>query len=133
MHPEEAAFQAALDKDPADKNARLAFADWLRDRDDPRAAGHQWMAESGMRMWSFAMGSTAGVHDHWCWGKITGTTKQNKKTFARSLLRDALFLAVRKRSVNEGRSEWWTFFPSRREAEDALALAYLEVYGARQA
>lgn len=38
MTPEEAAFQAQLDADPYDQNARAAFADWLEDRGDPRAA-----------------------------------------------------------------------------------------------
>ena len=35
--PEEAVFWAALADDPADEPARLAFADWLEERADPRA------------------------------------------------------------------------------------------------
>ena len=35
---EEAAFWKAIDADPEDDTARLVFADWLQERDDPRAA-----------------------------------------------------------------------------------------------
>src|SRR5262245_31540456 len=34
-------FQAALDADAADWQARSAFADWLEVRGDPRAAGYR--------------------------------------------------------------------------------------------
>jgi uncharacterized protein (TIGR02996 family) len=34
-------FQAALDAHPDDSQTRLVFADWLQDRDDPRAEGYR--------------------------------------------------------------------------------------------
>lgn len=34
-------FQAALDVDPTDWQTRLVFADWLDERDDPRAEGYR--------------------------------------------------------------------------------------------
>ena len=34
-------FQRALDADPADYQTRLVFADWLDERNDPRAAGYR--------------------------------------------------------------------------------------------
>ena len=37
MHPDESGFLAALRTDPSDDTARLAYADWLEDRNDPRA------------------------------------------------------------------------------------------------
>jgi uncharacterized protein (TIGR02996 family) len=36
----EEAFQAALDHDPTDSVTRMVFADWLLERDDPRAYGY---------------------------------------------------------------------------------------------
>ncbi len=42
---DEDAFHAALDANPADSTLRLIFADWLEDRDDPRAAGYRAMGE----------------------------------------------------------------------------------------
>ncbi|QEL20544.1 TIGR02996 domain-containing protein [Limnoglobus roseus] len=38
---EQDAFQAAIDDDPDDHVRRLVFADWLEDRDDPRAEGYR--------------------------------------------------------------------------------------------
>ena len=34
-------FQAALDTNPGDWQTRLVFADWLQERDDPRAEGYR--------------------------------------------------------------------------------------------
>lgn len=41
-------FQSSLDTNPADYQTRLVFADWLDERDDPRASGYRAM---GMRQW----------------------------------------------------------------------------------
>ena len=49
MHPEEAAFQAALDAHPADHTTRLVFADWLQERGDPRAEGYRALGMLGIR------------------------------------------------------------------------------------
>ena len=38
---EEAAFLEAIAKHPQDRTARLVFADWLQERDDPRAEGYR--------------------------------------------------------------------------------------------
>lgn len=37
MSPDEAAFLSAIRTNPADETARLVYADWLAERDDPRA------------------------------------------------------------------------------------------------
>jgi uncharacterized protein (TIGR02996 family) len=37
MNPDEAAFLTAIRTNPADETARLVYADWLAERDDPRA------------------------------------------------------------------------------------------------
>src|SRR5829696_5751875 len=36
-------FQRAIDASPGDWQTRLVFADWLQDRDDPRADGYRAM------------------------------------------------------------------------------------------
>ncbi len=36
-------FQRALDENPDDHLTRLVFADWLQERDDPRAEGYRAM------------------------------------------------------------------------------------------
>ncbi len=42
------AFQAHLDAHPDDHTARLVFADWLQDRDDPRAEGYRALGRNGL-------------------------------------------------------------------------------------
>ncbi len=44
---DEDAFQSHLDAHPGDHTARLVFADWLQDRDDPRAEGYRAMGARG--------------------------------------------------------------------------------------
>lgn len=38
---DEAGFNATLDANPDDWQTRLVYADWLQDRDDPRAEGYR--------------------------------------------------------------------------------------------
>jgi uncharacterized protein (TIGR02996 family) len=45
---EETAFLEAIAKSPADRTARLAFADWLQERDDPRAP---WVRDDELWEW----------------------------------------------------------------------------------
>jgi uncharacterized protein (TIGR02996 family) len=45
---EEAAFLTAIKKKPKDRTARLVFADWLQERDDPRAA---WVRDDAIWEW----------------------------------------------------------------------------------
>jgi uncharacterized protein (TIGR02996 family) len=42
-------FQRALDADPSDWQTRLVFADWLQERNDPRAEGYR--ALGALRKW----------------------------------------------------------------------------------
>lgn len=44
----EAEFQAMLDANPSDGHTRMVFADWLQERDDPRAEGYRWMGMNGV-------------------------------------------------------------------------------------
>ena len=45
-------FQAALDENPSDWQTRLVLADWLQDRDDPRADGYRVLGR--LRRWPLA-------------------------------------------------------------------------------
>ena len=46
-HEGELVFQKLLDKAPNDHATRLVFADWLQERDDPRAEGYRALARCG--------------------------------------------------------------------------------------
>lgn len=49
----EAGFRAAIEADPADFTTRLVYADWLQDRDDPRADGWRATAACGLVPYHF--------------------------------------------------------------------------------
>lgn len=42
-------FQRALDSNPEDHHTRLVFADWLQERDDPRAEGYRALGK--LKLW----------------------------------------------------------------------------------
>jgi uncharacterized protein (TIGR02996 family) len=44
MNTEEA-LQAAIDADPGDATARLVFADYLDEQNDPRGPGYRWLGQ----------------------------------------------------------------------------------------
>lgn len=111
MHPDEAAFHAALDTDPGDHTTRLVFADWLDERDDPRAEGYRALGLRG-----FVTGlSPAG-------GRTRGWADASYGPPFRSSLPNVWFWEVRTSAPY--RTSAWVHWPTRREAEDAAALAF---------
>lgn len=58
-------FQRALDADPSDWQTRLVLADWLQERDDPRAAGYRALGELQITPHTFKMKSRGRVL--WCY------------------------------------------------------------------
>ncbi len=48
LSPEERAFHARIARNRADTQSLLVLADWLQDRDDPRADGYRVMGELGL-------------------------------------------------------------------------------------
>ena len=109
-------FQQALDAHPDDHHTRLVFADWLDERDDPRAAGYRALGVLRRR----AMRYEATTHA-WCsparFGSERGDTLPQDwfdtvlGTSGDVLLRTA---------------------PTRREAEDAAAKAFALLPAERQ-
>ena len=57
-------FQHALDVRPCDWQTRVVFADWLQDRDDPRAEGYRAMGALGRVPNITPCGSAAYYQDH---------------------------------------------------------------------
>jgi len=120
-------FQAALDAEPTDWNTRLVFADWLQDRGDPRAAGYRAIAAQQRR-------PLQGRHqksDACWWCSATGPLSQTHNLIPRDwfgLLPEG-----------EGSKMFWPLLndkgvvKSRRECEDALALAFAQLPADRQA
>jgi uncharacterized protein (TIGR02996 family) len=95
-------FQARLDARPDDDTARLVYADWLEERGDPRAEGYRAMGARGMQ----PLGIIGGW---WGWARTTG------QSYGYCVA-----------------GEWYDAMPrerrhSRREAEDAAALAFAKL------
>jgi len=62
VHPEEEAFRRAIEANPEEMTTRLVFADWLQERDDPRADGWRATVALGTVAWWFCGDETQ------CWG-----------------------------------------------------------------
>ena len=125
MHPDEVAFQAALDADPADQVTRLAFADWLQDRDDPRAAGYAAMVALGVRPMQ------NGSFTLWNWRYF-----QNPPAYLRPYLRASVLPRDWYESLTGSPvplGNWSSEYTSCSAAENAAALAFARLSPERQA
>jgi uncharacterized protein (TIGR02996 family) len=128
---QEAAFWRAIEADPADSTVRLAFADYLSDRDDPREAGMRSLAAKGAQAinaretgesppLAFPYPFVFGTEDNESYNRPGGA-------FLRCLLPDDWFRKVRQSKSVEWESSWWTYFKTRADAEDAAARAFLRL------
>jgi uncharacterized protein (TIGR02996 family) len=120
-------FQAALDTNPTDWQTRLVFADWLQERNDPRADGYRALGQLRVSPCHFGSDifdaeartkmSAGGLYrDKWWW------CASPDEKFRPHFLPDSWFPAVRV-----------PLFTTRREAEDAAALAFGKLLPKRRA
>lgn len=105
---EEDHFQAHLDRHPEDAVARMAFADWLDERGDPRGPGTRALGIIGRHAIRILM---PGVRDDWSYYR-------HNANWGLPLYKNGLPVpwsrAVGNRHVA----------PSRRELDDTVALAF---------
>lgn len=129
-------FQNKLDADPTDWQTRLVFADWLEDRNDPRAAGYRALAVLRVRPNNDGTrcGWTRQSNSH-----ITGVTKGGKPITGRSYrwteyvlcaLPDDWFNALFEGPTNFA---WSEKYHSRRAAEDDACVCFLSLSDDRRA
>jgi uncharacterized protein (TIGR02996 family) len=110
-------FQAMLDLDPSDHTTRGVLGDWLCEQGDARGEGYTALA--ALRLYpaddriEIADGWTKVVNFPWGWRCETYTM------FPRACLPDAWVVAVRMTGA-----KWVYLYPTRREADDAAALAF---------
>lgn len=117
-------FQRMLDANPDDHNTRLVFADWLQERDDPRAEGYRWLGESGLRPIDDRVSVAADWSPLEMSGKHWGWRYEKYRPFPIACLPALLTNSTR---------EWSYCYGTRREAEDAAALAFSRLSAARRA
>lgn len=120
-------FQRALDEHPEDWQTRLVFADWLDERDDPRAEGYRAL---GVRRWSpwDAIGGSYSWWDFERGGRHPSRGDPDPEPGFGELPTD-WFDALGPRDY--GKNDWG--FESRSEAEDAAALAFAKLPAERRA
>lgn len=104
-------FHAILDANPADHFTRLVFADWLQERDDPRAEGMRALGVLRRMPWYFS-----GSRDWGWWDEQYG----GRENHPDSWIPDNWYFGV-------------TIGASRREAENLAALAFSRLPAARRA
>ena len=132
---EEDIFQKTLDADPDDFFTRGVFAEWLSDRDDPRAEGY--MALSSCRRVPSLRGAQASSYWAWvkksnCWGHEGPFGEGPMKAFA--LPDDWIALTATSPELGHTNSiRGWRSWPTRRECENAAAVAFAELPTERQA
>lgn len=108
-------FQRMLDANSGDHATRLIFADWLQDRDDPRAEGMRVLGASGRSPYH-------GSHQH-SWYIEDNRPDEFDPHLPSNLPRD--WYAKLKGQNEKGRgSSYWL---SRRAAEDAAARAFAKL------
>lgn len=115
-------FQKALDARPDDHVTRLVFADWLEERDDPRAEGYRAL---GLLRKYPCYGGSAEVDFIWyANGAVVEHANIGK------LWVDALW----EMSGDSPAEVYWPVKPlSRREADDAAAIAFSKLSPERRA
>ncbi len=131
-------FQAMLDANPHDHVTRAVFADWLEERGDERAAGYRALAQfRRFPAYSNHAGNGSSLPFDWFegWSFYGGGCEWYKRTTPNELpdsWRWKLPCNSRKATGDQGMigGSWQR---TRREAEDAAALAWLELTDAERA
>jgi uncharacterized protein (TIGR02996 family) len=125
-------FQAAIDARPEDWQARLNLADWLAARNDPRAPGYRALAVQERRPLQGQKLHNGRMVETWWWS--CPSKEGNLPAMYNQLPRDWFNLLP----AEEGNKPFWPLhteasgLKSRRECEDAAALAFAGLPEARR-
>jgi uncharacterized protein (TIGR02996 family) len=121
-------FQAMLDAHPDDHVTRLVFADWLQERGDPRAEGYRALGVLGVSPTAYRDGRVAphAGADYVAWWNGQNYTTYDPDYLPGDWWHSTLHAALRP-------TGYMATFRSRREAEDAAALAFAELPAERRA
>lgn len=133
---------AVLDKSPADHSARLVFADWLDDRDDPRAEGYRAIARHGLVLCDrytrpdkveylpdrgsrvFCAVESPAVSD---------TLPADEYTIPEDWYKETVAVALELKQPRKEESGGCVLFANRTEAENVVALAFARLPAERRA
>ena len=126
-------FQRALDANLDDWQTRLVFADWLEERGDPRAEGYRALVAIGKRAKSIEMATGTGEP-----GPINFIFGSDRIRRAKLRAGNELclipqdWLKLFSGSLYDV-NPLWRHYHTRREAEDAAAIAFSKLSAKRRA
>ena len=120
-------FQRALDANPSDWQTRLVFADWLQERSDPRAEGYRALGALRLRPWH--VGKSASWRSSEMWAFAGPTAAASLEAHGPCKLPNGDWYGhLRPSNQLAGwAADAWSYFCTRREAEDAAALAFAKL------
>jgi uncharacterized protein (TIGR02996 family) len=127
-------FQKVLDANPSDHHTLFVFADWLQERDDPRADGYRALGVNRRWPYNAGVGPDGQQGAAWWCTQLRVLSLHGPDT-SYDLPHD-WFLAIEGHGDHENYRPFYrlqsrTVF--RREMEDAAALAFVKLPAARQA
>jgi uncharacterized protein (TIGR02996 family) len=122
-------FQLALDANPHDWQTRLVFADWLQDRDDPRADGYRALGH--LRSYPVLI-QMEGEDGEWYFIFGNRGNALARPRWALCLVPEPWFKKLTKKH-ERNRNSYWKYYDERREADDDAARAFAKLSAARRA
>ena len=122
-------FQRALDADPEDWHTRLVFADWLQERGDLRAEGYRALGVQRVQPIRIRMERSDDRSEGervFIYGTTANDSPLARERWGGCFLPRPWFQKMRQ-LCDRDRNPWWRYFATRRDAEDAAALAFARV------
>lgn len=109
-------FQRVLDANADDHSTRLVFADWLQEREDPRAEGYRALGNQYL----FTLSNRNSIWYNADEYEEDPVHENLPPDWFDALVEEDLL-------VEQDTMGYWFSFPTRREAEDAAALAFAQL------
>ena len=119
-------FQSALDANPQDWQTRLVLADWLEERGDPRGPGYRALA---LRRWQPYQ--PVGSGGYWTVGDYSADDQIDLSDLPKDWFRHVWTATPRNERTQASQGKWIAL-DTRREIEDAAALAFAKLSAKRQ-
>lgn len=129
---DEEGFNRALDANPNDHHTRMVFADWLQDRNDPRAEGYRALGQLRKTAFRYRDNDGGTPRDTWLWGHDGRLSKEDTHR-ANYLTPDWLAKIPVDITNNTPLDEHWREHATRREADDKAATAFGQLPEERKA
>lgn len=114
-------FHRVLDENPDDHHTRMVFADWLQERNDPRAEGYRALGQLQRRPYP----SRYYPHNTWLWGH--DRNRSNTYDYPNGRLPTSWLKSIKNNHPDFGNSPdniHWKYATSRRKADDAAASGF---------